>query len=216
MNYDILAEFNLEPKVDYFVSYYLYKAHLYNRNATDISTFNLHSLITLIIEELSKNNKNRNLKFFYNKLQEIKKKDSIIKNKYEYKTNEVLQNIISNKDYALIVSKNLLLELDNGMYGKEICKRIEKILFNNEKLEDIKDKLTYLIDSLLIEFIIYGYNEKSFDKLLYNIFSKYTVYNNYVSTNFPIPPYMENEKIKECSVTIDVKQKYRKKVIQVV
>ena len=56
MNYDILAEFNLEPKVDYFVSYYLYKAHLYNRKSTDISTFNLHSLITLIIEELSKNN----------------------------------------------------------------------------------------------------------------------------------------------------------------
>ena len=146
MNYDILAEFKLEPKVDYFVSYYLYKSYLYNKKSTDISTFNLHSLINLIIEELSKNNINRNLKFFYNKLQEIKKKDNIIENKYDYKINEILQNMTSNKEYALIVSKNLLLELENGMYGKEICSSIEKILFNNKKLEDIKDKLTYLID----------------------------------------------------------------------
>lgn len=198
MNYDILAEFKLEPKVDYFVSYYLYKSYLYNKKSTDISTFNLHSLINLIIEELSKNNINRNLKFFYNKLQEIKKKDNIIENKYDYKINEILQNMTSNKEYALIVSKNLLLELENGMYGKEICSSIEKILFNNKKLEDIKDKLTYLIDSLLIEFIIYGYNEKSLDKLMYNIFSKYTIYNNnYVSTNFPIPLDIKNEKIKE-------------------
>ena len=97
MNYDILAEFKLEPKVDYFVSYYLYKSYLYNKKSTDISTFNLHSLINLIIEELSKNNINRNLKFFYNKLQEIKKKDNIIENKYDYKINEILQNMTSNK-----------------------------------------------------------------------------------------------------------------------
>ena len=79
MNNNISAEFNLDPKINYFVSYYMYKTDLYKRNSNSISVLNVHNLINLIIEELSKNNINRNLKFFYNKLQEIKNKDKIVK-----------------------------------------------------------------------------------------------------------------------------------------
>jgi hypothetical protein len=197
MNDNISKEFNLNSKVDYFVSYYLYKTDLYKIKSTNSSILNLHNLINLIIEELSKNNINRNLKFFYNKLQEIKNKDKIIKNKYDYKINEILQNMISNKEYALIVSKNLLSEIDNGKYGKEICNRIEQILFNDKPLENIKEELDYLIEALLIEYIIYGYNETSLEKIIYNIFSKYTIHNKYVSTDFPIPLEIENNKIPE-------------------
>ena len=66
MNNNISAEFNLDPKIDYFVSYYLYKTDLYKRNSNSISVLNVHNLINLIIEELSKNKINTNLKFFYN------------------------------------------------------------------------------------------------------------------------------------------------------
>lgn len=198
MNNDISKEFNLDPKIDYFVSYYLYKTDLYKRNSNSISVLNVHNLINLIVEELSKNNINRNLKFFYNKLQEIKNKDKIVKNKYDYKINEILQNMTSNKEYALIVSRNLLSEINNGKYGIEICNRIEKILFNNKTLEDIREELDYLTESLLIEYIIYGYDDTSLEKIIYNIFSKYTIYDDkYASTNFPIPSEMENAKIPE-------------------
>ena len=198
MNNNISAEFNLDPKIDYFVSYYLYKTDLYKRNSNSISVLNVHNLINLIIEELSKNNINRNLKFFYNKLQEIKNKDRIVKNKYDYKINEILQNMTSNKEYALIVAKSLLSEIDKGKYGIEICNRIEKILFNNKTLEDIREELDYLTESLLIEYIIYGYDDTSLEKIMYNIFSKYTIYDDkYVSTNFPIPSKIENDKIQE-------------------
>lgn len=195
---NISTEFNLDPKTNYFVSYYLYKTDLYKRNSSSISVLNLHNLVNLIIEELSKNNINRNLKFFYNKLQEIKNKDNIVKNKYNYKINEILQNMTSNKEYALIVSKSLLSEIDNGKYGIEICNRIEKILFNNKNLENIREELEYLTEALLMEYIIYGYNDTSLEKIMYNIFFKYNIYNDkYVSTNFPIPSEMENGKIQE-------------------
>lgn len=198
MNNNISAEFNLDPKINYFVSYYMYKTDLYKRNSNSISVLNVHNLINLIIEELSKNNINRNLKFFYNKLQEIKNKDKIVKNKYDYKINEILQNMTSNKEYALIVAKSLLSEIDKGKYGIEICNRIKNILFNNKTLEDIREELDYLTESLLIEYIIYGYDDTSLEKIMYNIFSKYTIYDDkYVSTNFPIPSKIENDKIQE-------------------
>lgn len=198
MNNNISTEFSLDPKIDYFISYYLYKTNQYINNSSEISILNLHSLINLIIEELSKNNINRNLKFFYNKLQEIKNKDKIVKNKYDYKINEILQNMTSNKEYALIISKNLLSEIDKGKYGIEICNRIEKILFDNKTLENVRVELDYLTEALLIEYITYGYHNTSLEKIIYNIFSKYTIYDDkYVSTNFPIPSEIADEKIQE-------------------
>lgn len=196
--YNIVSEFKLDEKVEYFVSYYLYTIELYKKGSSKFNIFNLHSLCKIIIEEISKNNNNRNLNFFQSKLGNISSIDSLIKNNYKYKVNEIINNMTSNKQYALIVANNLISDLDNGKYGKEICCRIEKLLFSKKVLTDIKEELKYLINSLIVEYIIYGYNQEEIENIIYNIFSKYQIYNEFVTTQFPIQKELtDNDKIKD-------------------
>lgn len=195
--YNIIKEFSLNEKESYFVSYYLYRLKLYESGSSEFEMFNLHSLCEIIIEEIINNNINRNLKFFQDKLRNISRIDYMIKNNYEYKVNEIINNITSNKQYALIVAKNLITELDEGKYGKEICYRISKLIFSKKELENIKVELNYLIDALIIEYVIYGYDLKEIEDIIYNIFSKYQIIDSKrVITNFPIPEGTnDNEKI---------------------
>ena len=195
--YNIIKEFSLNEKESYFVSYYLYRLKLYESGSSEFEMFNLHSLCEIIIEEIINNNINRNLKFFQYKLRNISRIDYMIKNNYEYKVNEIINNITSNKQYALIVAKNLITELDEGKYGKEICYRISKLIFSKKELENIKVELNYLIDALIIEYVIYGYDLKEIEDIIYNIFSKYQIIDSKrVITNFPIPEGTnDNEKI---------------------
>ena len=195
--YNIIKEFSLNEKESYFVSYYLYRSKLYESGSSEFEMFNLHSLCEIIIEEIINNNINRNLKFFQDKLRNISRIDYMIKNNYEYKVNEIINNITSNKQYALIVAKNLITELDEGKYGKEICYRISKLIFSKKELENIKVELNYLIDALIIEYVIYGYDLKEIEDIIYNIFSKYQIIDSKrVITNFPIPEGTnDNEKI---------------------
>lgn len=195
--YNIIKEFSLNEKEAYFVSYYLYRLKLYESGSSEFEMFNLHSLCEIIIEEIINNNINRNLKFFQDKLRNISRIDYMIKNNYEYKVNEIINNITSNKQYALIVAKNLITELDEGKYGKEICYRISKLIFSKKELENIKVELNYLIDALIIEYVIYGYDLKEIEDIIYNIFSKYQIIDSKrVITNFPIPEGTnDNEKI---------------------
>lgn len=183
----IILKFKLDTKVRYFISYYLYRIELYEKGSSKFDVFNLHSLCKIITEEISKNNIDRNLKFFQNKLRNISKIDFFIKNKYKYKVNEIINNMTSNKQYALIVADNLILALNKGKYGKEICHRIKRLVFSTDKLEDIKEELNYLIDSLIVEYVIYGYNQNEIENIIYNIFSKYHVQDEFVITSFPIP-----------------------------
>lgn len=195
--YNIIKEFSLNEKESYFVSYYLYRLKLYESGSSEFEMFNLHSLCEIIIEEIMNNNINRNLKFFQDKLRNISRIDYMIKNNYEYKVNEIINNITSNKQYALIVAKNLITELNEGKYGKEICYRISKLIFSKKELENIKVELNYLIDALIIEYVIYGYDLKEIEDIIYNIFSKYQIIDSKrVITNFPIPEGTnDNEKI---------------------
>ena len=195
--YNIIKEFSLNEKESYFVSYYLYRLKLYESGSSEFEIFNLHSLCEIIIEEIINNNINRNLKFFQDKLRNISRIDYMIKNNYEYKVNEIINNITSNKQYALIVAKNLITELNEGKYGKEICYRISKLIFSKKELENIKVELNYLIDALIIEYVIYGYDLKEIEDIIYNIFSKYQIIDSKrVITNFPIPEgTKDNEKI---------------------
>lgn len=195
--YNIIKEFSLNEKESYFVSYYLYRIKLYESGSSEFEMFNLHSLCEIIIEEIINNNINRNLKFFQDKLRNISKIDYMIKNNYEYKVNEIINNITSNKQYALIVAKDLIIELNEGKYGKEICYRISKLIFSKKEFENIKVELNYLIDALIIEYVIYGYDLKEIEDIIYNIFSKYQIIDSKrVITNFPIPEGInDNEKI---------------------
>lgn len=190
---NIFSEFKLDSKVEYFVSYYLYKIDLYKKSSLKFSVFNLHSIIKIIIGELSKNNINRNLKFFQDKLRYISKVDNIIMQNYKYKVNEIINSMTSNKKYALIVANNLLSNITNGKYAKETCYRIEKILFSSKGLKEVKDELNYLTDSLIVEYVIYGYGKEEIEKIMYNVFSKYSIYDKYVRTNFPVLPKLNND-----------------------
>ena len=195
--YNIIKEFSLNEKESYFVSYYLYRIKLYESGSSEFEMFNLHSLCEIIIEEIINNNINRNLKFFQDKLRNISKIDYMIKNNYEYKVNEIINNITSNKQYALIVAKDLIIELNEGKYGKDICYRMSELIFSKKEFENIKVELNYLIDALIIEYVIYGYDLKEIEDIIYNIFSKYQIIDSKrVITNFPIPEGInDNEKI---------------------
>ena len=197
MDNDIFKRFDMNPKVKYFISYYFDKVEMFRQGLPDFSIFNLHTLINLVVEELSKNNNNRNLTFFYNKLQEIKKKDIVLKNDFDYKTNEIINNLTSNKEYALVVANSLLLDVENGIYGKKIFDRLLKLLYDNNDLEKNINEIQYLTEAILNELIIYGYDEKSLDIILYNIFSGYYQSESYISTDFPVPEGVAEGDIKE-------------------
>lgn len=190
--YNIIQEFNLNEKEEYFISYYLYRIKLYEKGSSKFEIYNLHSLCKIIIEEITKNNINRNLKFFQDKLRGISNLDFMIKNNYKYKVNEIINNMTSNKKYSLIVANNLISELNEGRYGKEIFHRICKLIFSKKVLENIKEELNYLIDALIIEYIIYGYDQKEIEDFIYNIFSKYQLNSGVVITNFPLPKEINN------------------------
>lgn len=194
----VYEEYDLNEKVKYFISYYIYQINLYNQGSKNFNIFNLHCLLKNILEELSQNDRERNLKFFQEKLRVILKKDNIVKRNYEYKVNEIINNITSNKKYALIMANNLWNNIKDGKYAKKICSRLEKILFNKKKLEDIKVELNYLIETIIVEFIIYGYSSKEIEKNLYNIFDKYIIQGEFIITNYPIEKKIQNkDEIKE-------------------
>ena len=183
--YRIFNSFNLDSKVKYFISYYFYEAQLYNNTSSDFSIFNLHSLIRIIIEELSRNGINRNLKIFQNKLKQIKQKDYLAKEQYQCNVDAIINNMTSYKEYALIIANNLLLELENGKYAQKIITRLEKLLFSKKDLEKVKEEIQYLTDSIIIELSIYGYSSKKIEKIIEEIFSKYTKDDKFVFTQYP-------------------------------
>lgn len=205
---DILKKFDMNLKVEFFVEYFQNMVELYGNNSDDFCVIDLHSLINMIIEELSKNNINRNLKFFYEKLQEIKKQDLIVKKHYSYKVNEIVSNIFSKKEYTLIVAKSLLSDINNGKYAKNVCDRIIKILFDSTSLEESKDELKYLTNVLIVEFIIYGYNEEYLIKIMKNIFSTYAVYSDgLISTDFPLPCEISMNEIVKYMESLTIKNR---------
>lgn len=191
-SYHIIKEFNLNEKESFFISYYLYTITLLKKGSSKFEVFNLHSLCKTIIEEITKNNISRNLKFFQEKLRNILKIDYWSKNYYKYEVNEIINNMTSNNQYALIVANNFISKLDDGRYGKKICDRINKLIFSIAKIDDVKEELKYLINALIVEYVIYGYDQKNIEDIIYNVFSKYQVYNDYVLTNYPMSEEFNN------------------------
>ena len=209
--YNIIEEFKLDEKVEYFVYYYLEFTKLYDKELSNLNVFNLHSLCKNIIEEITKNNVNRNLKFFQTKLREVAKKDYFAKQNFKYKVNEIINNMTSNKEYALLVVNNLMEDIKDGQYGEQIINRIIKLLFSSKTLVDVKEELKYLTKALIIEYIIYGYSLKSIEKIMHDIFSKYNIYENYFMTKFPIPKDItDDQKKKEYIDKLSIKERIEK------
>lgn len=212
MNMDsIIKEFKLDEKLGYFVCYYLEYIKIYDNGSPNINLFDLHSTCKSIIEEITKNDVSRNLRFFQIKLREVAKKDYYAKQNFKYKVNEIINNMTSNKEYAIMVGNNLMEEIKDGKYGKQIINRIIKLLFSSKTLIDVKEELKYLIEALIIEYTIYGYSLKRIEKIIYDIFSKYNFYENYFVTKFPIPKDIvsDNEK-KEYIDNLSIKERIEK------
>jgi len=205
----IFKEFGntLNDKIKFFIEYYDFEASKYIDNSEDFSVINIHMLIRTIVEELNENGSERNLRFLQKKLGILLKKDFVFKSKFNYRIGQILNNITVNKDYTLQVCNNLEKDLQNGKYGKFICDRLHDILFSQKNLGETKEEIKYLVDVLIIEFAIFGYSRKKIKEIIYEVFDKYSIFEDdkikesIIITKFPLP-----NKIKEQSV--DIKKQF--------
>lgn len=199
--------FYLDEKLNYFIEYYLYLIKQYNDGLVNFTIFNLHSICQFIKEELTYNASLRNIKLLSKKLRNNVVMDYFSKNEYKLKIEAILQSITTNKEYTLIIVNSLLKEIEDGKYAKKLCDRIVKLLFSKKELNNVKEEVKYLTNSLIIEYLILGYNSSEIESFIINIFSNYSEVNGEYFTNYPIPNNISGNKIKKYILSLTNKER---------
>ncbi len=185
----------LNEKEKYFIEYFDFKSKQYLKASDDFCVLNPNVVIRLIIEELIENNNSRNLKFFKEKLGLFLKDDIILREQYGEMTKKIIEYILSDKPFTLELCKRLKNVFKNGKYAKLCYKRLINILVSSSTVQNTKNEIKYLTNTLIVELAIYGYSPKKISEIIGEIFDDYKIYENDIfSTKFPIPKELEEEK----------------------
>lgn len=206
-----LAEGNSRDKVCYFVEYYEFAVRRIERDELAFYPLNFHVVLRLLEDELENYSNNRNLKFFRDAISDVKNKDSVCCETCNYLVTQLLQFMLSDREYSLQICRELLERMEQGKYAIDLCKRLEKILFDEKELSVRKDEIKYIVTSLFVEQGLYGYSKKHIQEFVRNLFKGWQRSGDYIYTYYPFAPEYEekdaSQQLKEYMEKLTIKDR---------
>lgn len=206
-----IPEGNIREKICYFVEYYDFAGKRMGKGTLEFYPLNPHVILRILEDELKNHANRRNLSFLRGTINKVKSKDYVCREKYSYLIEQLLQFILSDKEYALQICKELLERMAQGKYAKNLCERLEAVLFNDKTLDKQKEEIKYLVVAIWIEQKIYGYSTDHVQNLLIELFRGWEYVDGIVYTNYPFVPEFEKENrsqhIKEYMESLTVRNR---------
>ena len=178
-------------KVYYFIDYwrdFLY-LHSIEEELTHTIVYNPRELFKEFADEISRKEfKNKdNKKFFLNCINSFDELD-IRSIDYLRSTLTLIKQQFQNPNFQYLLHLLRIIDksLSNNKLGLNCVDELEQILTNSEELNNkIKTSIQILTKLIIFELIYKKYSIKSIKTIIDNIFDKYTINNELLSTNFP-------------------------------
>lgn len=207
-----IEEGYVRDKLCYFIEYYEFAFDQMENGTLEWYPLNSHAILRMLEDEMKNYPNSRNLHFFKKVLNRVKGRDYVCHKKYNFLIEQLLQLILSDEAYALQICRELLERMEQGKYAKNLCIRMEEVLFDDQSLECRKEEIRYLTISLLIEQKIYGYSTKKIQNLLKELFSEWESVQGIIYTDYPFIPDFETENRSQCIKEYMEKLKVRDRI----
>lgn len=183
------ADNEVNEKIKYWVDVWEDLVDNFDKEFYGLKLVSPHILIRDIIDEIDynqlKNDDNRS--FFCTQLNTINKNDPVLKTEFRSDfclLRKVLQNREGNL-YLRQLCKTLEEKFLNGTYLKLSYNKLKIILLNNNWDKDDKENIRNISQFLIIELILKGYSLITIKEIAKHLFSKYSIYDGFIITNYP-------------------------------
>ncbi|WP_148705475.1 hypothetical protein [Methanosarcina siciliae] len=170
----------INEKTKYWVDLWEETIVGFSREVYDKELVNPHLLLINLLEEIKFNKlmNIKNNKYFLNKLNSFVKDDKVIKNLF--KTDFLLLiSELSQKsrrlEYFAILCERIIKYFQQGVYFKESCDQLKKIVLDNQWKDSDKEEILLISQNLIIELILAGYSLETIKTIPRNLFDKYQI-----------------------------------------
>lgn len=180
---------NIEIKIKFWRELWEDLIDNFLKKSFGLTLYNPHILIDEIISEIEDNSfKNvDNKKFFYSKISHYVEHDDVIIKRLNSPF-KILRKIFNSEriNYILETSKEIKELFQNGLYFDCSLELIIDLLDSDEEItSNFVDKINYLTQGIIVEFIKKSYDIEDIKKLPSYIFDDYSFHNGDLNTNFP-------------------------------
>ncbi len=162
-----------------------------------LNMINPHLLLIDIIDETRFNRmKNPKIKeYFKIKIGLVLKNDPVIKNSFKTDFTLIIRELESNRPkYFIELCESVQKSFKNGLYFKESCEELKKILISSKWETDDDKKISLISQNLIVELILLGYSKEKIINIPKDLFDKYSTSINMdgdkdggiLTTRFPV------------------------------
>ncbi len=186
--WDSYSDGKVTDKIKYWVDLWEDLIENFNEKSYGLKLLNPHLLLNDIVDEIDSNdfgNKD-NRKYFYDQLNYFQKNDPAIK-RY-FKTDFELTRRIFNSGrniYLRQLCKNVYDIFQTGNYFRKSFQILQDIILDPQHKETDESNINFISQSLIVELLLKGYSLKTMQKFPHNIFSSYSMHENFLETDYP-------------------------------